>query len=66
VTYEEYVQELMRLLFQALDRPAPGEQELTSSREGEGEAAEKKDNNFLAQGVYKVLSIWYIMVGAVR
>jgi len=46
VTYEEYVEELMRLLFQALDRPAPGEEEPASSQEGEREAAKKKTKNF--------------------
>ena len=46
MTYEEYVQELMRLLFQALDRPTPGEEEPASSPEGEVEAAEKKDKKF--------------------
>ena len=43
MTYEEYVGKLMELLFQALDRPTPGEEEPAPSREGEVEAAEKKD-----------------------
>ena len=43
MTYEEYVEKLMELLFQALDRPTPGEEEPASSQEGEAEAAEKKD-----------------------
>jgi len=43
VTYEEYVEQLMELLFQALDRPTPGEEEPASSQVGEVEAAEKKD-----------------------
>jgi len=43
VTYEEYVEELMRLLFQALARPAPGEEELRANRDGEGQSTEKKD-----------------------
>ena len=43
MTYEEYVEKLRELLFQALDRPGPGEEEPASSPEGEVEAAEKKD-----------------------
>ena len=46
MTYEEYVEELMRLLFQALDRPAPGEEQPTSSQDEEKDTAEKKDKNF--------------------
>jgi len=46
VTYEEYVAKLMELLFQALDRPAPGEEEPASSQEREGQSTEKKDKNF--------------------
>jgi len=46
VTYEEYVEKLMELLFQALDRPTPGEEEPASSQEGEGKSTEKKDKNF--------------------
>jgi hypothetical protein len=46
VKYEEYVEELMRLLFQALARPGPGEDEPTSSQEEEGEVAEKKTKIF--------------------
>jgi len=46
VTYEEYVEELMRRLFQALARPAPGEEEPASSQEGEGQSTEKKDKKF--------------------
>ena len=43
MTYEEYVEKLMELLFQALARSARGEEEPASSPEGEVEAAEKKD-----------------------
>ena len=43
MTYEEYVEKLMELLFQALDRHAPGEEQPALSQEGEVEAAEKKD-----------------------
>jgi len=65
VTYEEYVEELMRLLFQALDRPAPGEEQPTSSQDEEKDTAEKRQK-FLVQGVYTVFPIWYIIPGAVR
>ena len=66
MTYEEYVEKLMELLFQALARPAPGEEEPASSQEGEGQSTEKKRQKFLVQGVYKVFPIWYIIPGAVR
>jgi len=46
VTYEEYVEKLMELLFQALDRPGPGEEEPASSQEGEGKSTKKKDKKF--------------------
>jgi hypothetical protein len=59
VTYEEYVEKLMELLFQALARPTPGEEELTSSQEGGGEAAEKKTKIFSARGLQSLPDMVY-------
>jgi len=59
VTYEEYVEELMRLLFQALDRPAPGEEQPTSSQDEEKDTAEKKTKIFSAGGLYSLPDMVY-------
>ena len=59
MTYEEYVEELMRLLFQALARPGPGEEEPASSQEGEGQSTEKKTKNFSAGGLQRLADVVY-------
>jgi hypothetical protein len=59
VTYEEYVEELMRLLFQALARPGPGEEEPASSQEGEGKSTKKKTKNFSAGGLQSLPDMVY-------
>ena len=59
MTYEEYVEQLMELLFQALDRPTPGEEEPASGRDGDVEAAEKKTKNFSAGGLQSLPDMVY-------
>ena len=59
MTYEEYVEKLMELLFQALARPAPGEEEPASSQEGEGQSTEKKTKIFSAGGLHSLPDMVY-------
>ena len=59
MTYEEYVEKLMELLFQALDRPGPGEEEPASSQEGEGKSTKKKTKNFSAGGLRSLPDMVY-------
>ena len=59
MTYEEYVEKLMELLFQALDRPTPGEEEPAPSPEGEGKPTKKKTKNFSAGGLQSLPDMVY-------
>ena len=59
MTYEEYVEKLMELLFQALERPAPGEEQPTSSQDEEKDTAEKKTKNFSAGGLQSLPDMVY-------
>lgn len=56
MTYEEYVAELMQLLFHALTHPGRDEEEPRRSQEGGGEGAEK-NGSFFSAGVYKIFQV---------